>query len=321
MSEDADPASLITVIGEALIDLVPGEEPDSVRARPGGSPYNVAFGLARLGHPTALMARFSDTALGAILRRRALSAGLRLDAAPVVREPTTLAVVSLDADAQASYDFYVEGTADWNWTPFELSRLPAQTRVLHFGSLASWLPPGGDRILDLAKVVRARGDVLVSYDPNLRPPLLGHPDRARPIVERRVAVAHVSKASREDVAWLYPGRSWGWVAAHWLELGAGLVVITGGADGSEAFTPSGITVHRPAPAVAVVDTVGAGDAFTAGLLGALVRRRIHRPEALGAATADSLAGILDEAIAIATITCTRVGADPPTATEAGLAQL
>lgn len=112
----------ITVIGEALIDLVPGDQPQTYHAVPGGSPYNVAIGLARLGHRTALMARLADNALGRILRDRAQAEGIDLRAAPPAAEPATLAIVSLDDTAQASYDFYLNGTADWQWTAPETGR-------------------------------------------------------------------------------------------------------------------------------------------------------------------------------------------------------
>ena len=140
----------ITVIGEALMDLVPGDHPQTYHAVPGGSPYNIAIGLARLGHRTALMARLADNALGRILRDRAQAEGIDRRAAPHAGEPATLAVVSLNASAQASYDFYLNGTADWQWTAQETGRAPDTTAVLHFGSIASWTPPGDARILALA---------------------------------------------------------------------------------------------------------------------------------------------------------------------------
>ncbi|MHB1592950.1 MAG: carbohydrate kinase family protein [Streptosporangiaceae bacterium] len=307
--------SRVTVIGEALIDLVPGAEPGSFIASAGGSPYNVAIGLARLGVPTSLMARLADNALGRILRGGAEAEGIDLSAAPRATEPTTLAVVSLDAQARASYDFYHQGTADWQWSPGELSRVPGSTGVLHFGSLASWLPPGDQRILDLAGQVRARGDVLVSYDPNIRPTLLRDPGHGRDVVERAVRIAHLVKASAEDIAWLYPGRSTAEVARQWLALGTSLVVITDGERGAGAFTGTGPVINRPAAAVTVADTVGAGDSFTAGLIAALIRSgRASPPGLLGLPAAD-LAAVLDEAITVASLNCQRTGNDPPTAAD------
>ncbi|MGO9082224.1 MAG: carbohydrate kinase family protein [Streptosporangiaceae bacterium] len=307
----------VTVIGEALIDLVPGDEPLSFRACPGGSPYNVAIGLARLGHDTVLMARLADNAFGRILRRRAAAEGIRLDAAPQAHEPTTLAVVSLDEQARASYDFYIDGTADWQWTAAEAGRIPADTAVLHFGSLASWTPPGDERISELAQQLRRRGDALVSYDPNVRPGLLGDPGRARPLAERSAGLAHLVKASAEDIGWLYPGRSAAEVAGGWLELGATVVVITDGDSGADTFTAAGPALHCPAQPVAVADTVGAGDSFTAGLLASLIRRGLHHPARLAASPAGQLSGAVRDAIAAAAVTCQRPGADPPAIAELG----
>ena len=302
----------ITVIGEALIDLVPADAAGTYTAFPGGSPYNVAVGLARLGHPTSLMARLAATALGRILRERAEAEGIDLAAAPSAAEPATLAVVSLDAQARASYDFYREGTADWQWTERECDRAPERTAVLHFGSLASWTPPGDQHILGLAARLRGLGDVLVSYDPNVRPGLLGDPSHGRTLVERGVRTAHLVKASQEDIAWLYPGLPAARVAGRWISLGAAVVVITDGADGATAFTASGQTIHRPALPIAVADTVGAGDSFTAGLIDSLIRRRRSVPDSLTRCPEAELAAAVADAIAVAALNCQRAGNDPPT---------
>ena len=310
----AEPAT-VTVIGEALIDLVPGERPGTFGAFPGGSPFNVAIGLARLGHRTALMARLADNTFGRLLRDKAAAEGIDLSAAPLATQPTTLAVVNLDADASASYDFYLEGTADWQWTGAEIAAVPAATAVLHFGSLASWTPPGDALILALARRFRERGRVLVSYDPNVRPGLLTDPVQARRQVEAAIAVAHLAKASGDDIEYLYPGLQAAGVAARWLDLGATLVVITGSASGAEAFAASGVAVRRPARPVPVADTVGAGDSFSAGLLGALVSRDLQDPAALAGCPAESLAAALDDAIMVASLNCQRQGNDPPTLAE------
>jgi fructokinase len=305
----------VVVIGEAIVDLVPAGQGRSFTASPGGSPYNVAIGLARLGLSTTLMARLSDGQLGRILREHAAAEGIRLDAAPHARELATLAVVSVDDDARASYDFYADGTADWHWTAGEISRAPEAPAVLHFGSLASWTPPGDERICLLAQRMRDRGDVLVSYDPNVRPGLLRDRDHARQLVERNVRLAHLTRASAEDIGWLYPGESTDKVAQRWLGLGSAVVAITDGGSGAYAFTTHGDTIRRPAPPVAVVDTVGAGDAFTAGLIASLIRRNQHSPAQLRASRAAELSGALDEAILVASLTCQRAGADPPTSRE------
>lgn len=304
----------LTVIGEALIDLLP-DGPDCYRARCGGSPFNVAVGLARLGHRTSLMARLSGDGLGRRLRAAAAAEHVDLDAAPQAGEPTSLAIVTLDEDGSAGYDFRMDGTADWLWTEAELARLPADTAIVHAGSLASWTPPGDDRIHAAISRIHAAGQALVSYDPNIRPALLASPALARPRVERFAAVAHVVKASREDAEWLYPGSDVGEVAGRWLALGALLVIVTDGPNGAFAYQPGVPPVHRPGRSVTVADTVGAGDAFTAGLLGGLARRGIVTPELARRAPARLVAEVADEAIVVSALTCQRPGADPPRAGE------
>jgi fructokinase len=303
----------VTVIGEALIDLVQLDAPGDYRARPGGSPFNVAVGLARLGHRTALMARLADNTFGRMLRTQAEAEGIDLTHAPAAAEPTTLAVVSTDPEGRASYDFYLDGTADWRWTAAETARTPPDTAVLHFGSVASWTPPAAEHIHSAAQRLRTGGTTMISYDPNVRPALLGDPERGRRAVERSVGLAHVVKASREDVEWLYPGTPIERIAARWLELGALLVVVTDGADGAHVFPARAAHFSRPGRKVAVVDTVGAGDAFTAGLLGGLLRHGLHTPKSLAAATPDALTDAVDDAVLVSALTCERLGADPPTA--------
>ncbi|MBO0803343.1 MAG: carbohydrate kinase, partial [Nocardiopsaceae bacterium] len=259
----------LTVIGEAVIDLVPGKGRDCYQARPGGSPFNVAVGLARLGHRVTLMARLADNTFGRLLRSRATAEGIDTSRAPEAPEPTTLAVVGLDSEGRASYDFYADGTADWQWSAAETARIPGDTAVFHMGSIACWTPPGDEPIRDAAARLRHDGRALVSYDPNVRPALLGEPARARGLVERSAGVAHIVKASREDAEWLYPDANLERVARGWLDLGALLVVITDGPRGAYLFQAGASPRHRPGLRVRLADTIGAGDAFTAGLLGGL----------------------------------------------------
>jgi fructokinase len=305
---------MLTVLGEALIDLV-AEESGLYAARPGGSPLNVAVGLARLGLPTELLARLADDAFGRRLRAHAEDNHASTSSCIHARQPTTLAVVSLDEQGRAEYDFYIEGTADWQWTDEELAKLPAGTTVLHTGSLASWTPPGADRVTAMLTRERAGGTLLLSYDPNVRPRLLGSPGRGRTLIERDVALAHVVKSSDEDLAYLYPELSPDEVIDNWLELGPSLVVVTHGPNGSRAGTIDGVRVVRPPIRVEMADTIGAGDAFMAGLLASLYENDLATPEAVRAITADEVARTLDDATLIAALTCERHGADPPTAAE------
>lgn len=298
---------LLAVVGEALIDL----GADGVE-RPGGSPLNVAVGLARLGQPTALLARLGSDAHSGVLRGHAAASGVDLRWTVDTDRPSTTARVHLDEHGVAGYEFRVDGTADFGWTDDELVLPPA--RAVHFGSLASWLPPGG-AVIDRAVAAARAAGAFISYDPNVRPPLQPDRGRAREQVERSVAHAHLVKASTDDLAHLYPDSEPSEVARGWLASGGpSLVVITHGAAGVTATTP-GTRLARPAPAVRVADTVGAGDAFTSGLLDALARHDATTPARLAALREPELAAILDAAALVAAITCGRTGADPPNRAE------
>ncbi|MER6174347.1 carbohydrate kinase [Streptosporangium sp. NPDC001681] len=310
---------MISVIGESVVDMVAEDDGRTYTAHPGGSPLNVAVGLARLGDPTAFVARLSSGVLGQTLRAHAAANGVDLRWAVPASEPATLAIVSVDEAGQATYDFHVEGTADWQWRDGE-PHLPAETQVIHAGSVAAWRPPGGDRIADAVARARAEGHVLISYDPNIRPALLDDPAAACPLIERYVALAHVVKVSEEDLRWLYPERQASEVAEGWLALGPDLVVVTYGGEGCLGLTRGGHALRRPAIPVQVVDTVGAGDAFTAGLLDGLLRGGRATPALIGELSEAELTGALDQAVMVAGLTCERAGANPPTRAELRAAQ-
>ncbi|WP_203433190.1 carbohydrate kinase family protein [Jiangella asiatica] len=306
----------IIVSGEALVDLV--ADPDGrYRAVPGGSPANVAVGLARLGAPTQLLARLGTGAFGQVVRDHLVANGVGLDHAVDTADLTTLAVVSLDGEGRAAYDFYAEGTADWGWRPDELpASLPAETLALVTGSIAVAREPGAAALVELIRRERSRGAVSVVLDPNLRPSLLAPHDVVRRQWNELVALADVVKVSDEDLAWLAPELPVASLAADWARRGPALVVVTRGAAGAIGVTSGGTTVDVPTPEVEVADTVGAGDAFTAGLVDSL-----RLDGLLGGAARDRLAtladaplrAILDRAALVAAMTCERPGADPPTA--------
>jgi fructokinase len=309
MSSDAQPAFI--VVGEALIDLGASAAADgSYLARPGGSPLNVSVGLARLGQPVAFAGRLSDDPFGTILRRHLGRSGVDLGYVVSAREPSTIALVEI-TDGHARYQF-TTGGADFQWTADELAFLPAGASALHFGSLTSWLPPGDSAVAAAVARIGRRGPVLVSYDPNIRPALQPDVRAARHQVESAVQFANVVKASLDDVRYLYPGREPDSVARTWLDLGAALVIVTAGAEGATGWLLRGPVVRRPASPGPVADTVGAGDAYTSGLLDALARRDLLAPAALAASLdAVVLTEVMDAAAVVAGITCSRPGADPP----------
>jgi fructokinase len=310
-------AGVITVVGEALIDLVPVERDGLYEAAPGGSPANVAIGLARLGVPVRFAARLADDGFGRRLRAHLAANGVDLSVAIRAHEPTSLAVVHVDQRGGVEYDFRVQAAADWQWTDAELAGIPLERVVaLHTGSLAAALLPGAEPIERL--VQRSRASATISYDPNCRPALMGPRIEVADRVKRLVRLADVVKASAEDLAWLAPGRAPADVAAAWLRRGPALVVITLGADGVLASARATPGVFRPGRTVDVVDTVGAGDAFVSALLAALYQRDLlgaHRRAALQSIGQQQLVEILDEAVLASAITCTRRGADPPTQAE------
>jgi fructokinase len=310
--DDRSPA--FVVVGEALIDLTPPADDGSCIARPGGSPMNVAIGLARLGQPTAFAGRLSADPFGTVLRRHLERSAVGLQHVVAAEDPSTIALVEL-ANGQARYQFSLG--ADFQWLAAELAFLPGGAQAVHFGSLASWLPPGDAAIAVAIGALRQAGSVLISYDPNVRPALQPDAAAARQQVEQSVSFAHVVKASSDDLAWLYEQDTADAVARRWLDLGAGLVVITAGAEGAAGWTPGQPAVSRPSFQVEVADTIGAGDAFTSGLLDALARSDLLAPAKLAAlGDAAALAAVLDDASRVAGITCSRAGASPPTRAEA-----
>jgi fructokinase len=227
-----------------------------------------------------------------------------------------LAIASLDRDGRASYGFYLNGAADWQWSVAELpARLDRSVTALHTGSLALALEPGASA---LERLMTAQRTATVSIDLNLRPSILRDRERERERVERQVRAAHIVKASDEDLAWLYPGAAIDDVAGKWRAAGVSCVVVTLGEQGAYLLAPNGVAHRQTARPVDLVDTVGAGDAFTGGLLVALAAL-----DALGDDAAERLASItpqqwlavLDHAGAVAAITCGRRGADPPTLDE------
>jgi fructokinase len=310
-------AGVVAVAGEALVDFVPAGRPGLFEAAPGGSPANVAVGLARLGVPVRLLARIADDLLGHRLRAHLAGNGVDLAVAVRAAEPSSLAIVAVGPDGMVEYDFRVQGTADWQWRDEELDGvLDGGVVALHSGSLALTMPPGADALQRL--LARAQEAMTISYDPNCRPLLMGTPDAVRGRVEALVALADVVKASADDLAWLLPGRPPEQVAEAWLARGPSVVAVTLGPAGVVMAAGQAGVVRRPGLAVDVVDTVGAGDAFMSALLAGLHRRDLlgaDRRADLRGVDGATLAELADEAVLAASITCTRHGADPPTSAD------
>jgi fructokinase len=302
---------MIIVCGEALMDVfAQGDTPMGVSldARVGGSPFNVAIGLARLGQRSALLAALSRGFLGERLRRTLAEEGVDLSLAVTVDAPTTLALVGLDAAGSPSYAFYGEGGADRQLLPAHLPALNETVAALHFGSYSMVVEPVASSQRRL--VEQACATHVISYDPNLR--LNVEPELARWVetVQWMAQRAQLIKVSAEDLEALRPGVPFEAVARDWLEQGASLVVVTAGARGAHAFTREHAVVV-PALAVQVVDTVGAGDTFQAALLTWLSEQGLLSIAGLKALTLDQLRAAIVFASSAAAITCSRRGADMP----------
>ncbi|MEV0645806.1 carbohydrate kinase [Phytomonospora sp. NPDC050363] len=305
---------VIAVIGEAVADaFLPAEAAGGLdlRITPGGSPANTAVALSRLGTSARFLGRLSTGPLGRLLRGHLTESGVDLSASVDTERKATLAVAALDADGRADYDFYAEGTADWHWTPAELARLAeVPVEAVHTGSLALALPPGAGAIRDA--LAEARTSATVSVDPNARPGIV---DAAtyRERLPLWLPLADIVKVSDEDLAYIHPGEDPLDVCDRWHEQGVALVVVTRGGEGATASL-RGERVEVPAVPVDLVDTVGAGDSFTAGLLHTLGRlgRLGGRLDAL---TATELREALDFAALVSARTCATEGANPPWARE------
>ncbi|MCA0297246.1 MAG: carbohydrate kinase [Actinobacteria bacterium] len=296
----------VTVVGEALIDIVIDVHGDSVE-HVGGSPANVAIGLARLGHDTRLATHIGTDDRG---RRIAdLMAAEHVELTPgstdATRTPT--AAAHLDAAGVATYEFDLE----WRLDPATVE--VADGGHLHTGSIGATLSPGGDAVLEIVRA--ARDHATVSYDPNARPTLMGSPDEARPVIERLIALADVVKASEEDVRWLYGTTPVTQVLAHWASLGPSVCAVTQGGD--ELVVLAGGELQRfPTLPTVVADTVGAGDSFMSGLVSGLLDAGLlggpDARERLRFAEWPAITAAVERALACAAITVSRPGANPPT---------
>jgi fructokinase len=295
---------LITVIGEALVNLVPGPGGGVLRALPGGSAFSTAVRAARLGYPTALMARLSRDPFGQILRRHASRYGVDLSASPDADEPTMIAVAASPSSPDGDGSLYYHGTASWQWSSAELGWIPAGTTVLHLDSLACCVPPGSTRILRAASRHRSRG-AIVCLNVNIKAAVVGSPARGRLLLDRPIRSADVVGASVEDLAWLYPGRAPEAVAQMWLAAGPQLAVLTRGCEGVVAVRKSGVVLHRAArPAPVAAGTWGS--AFTGALLGGL-HQLSHAGMTVGGLATSDLAAMLDRALAAAVAPTTAAG--------------
>ncbi|NHA69871.1 carbohydrate kinase family protein [Phycicoccus flavus] len=300
----------VVVVGELLVDIV--DRADGTSAEfVGGSPANVAAGLARLGHDTGLACLVGTDERGRLCAEHVEARGVHLLTGSVSPEhPTSTAHATIDAHGAASYVFDLH----WDLPPVQL---PEGLAHLHTGSIATTLEPGEAEVT--VAVRRARETGTVSYDPNVRPTIMGDVAQVRPRVEELVGLADLVKCSEDDVAWLYPGETPTQVMDRWAGLGASLVVVTLGGDGVTWRTADGGEETEAARVKDVADTVGAGDSFMAGLVSGLLDAGLlggpDARERLRAATLADVAPAVDRALATSGLTVRHHGAYSPTREE------
>ncbi|RYE30308.1 MAG: carbohydrate kinase [Hyphomicrobiales bacterium] len=302
----------ILVCGEAIVDLFVSADNGRLEAQPvlGGSPYNVAIGLARLGVPTSLFGGLSCDVFGAAIRSRLIAEGVDVAHAVASDRLTTISVVGTDADGHPAYAFHGEGKADRSIGLADLPReLDEDIRAIVMSSFTLAVEPVASAHLALAR--RETGNRLISVDPNLRRTVT--PDLAdwRRRFAAFVPCADIVKASEEDIGIAFPGLSHGEVTADWFAAGAKLCIVTHGDRGAVAWRPGRAPIVEAGRPVETVDTVGAGDSFHAALLARLDRYASLTREGLAALDDAQLSDVLDFAVTAAAITCSRRGADPP----------
>ncbi len=299
------------VIGEALIDVV--RHPDGTEtALPGGSPANVAIGLGRLERQVELLTWIALDDHGRMIRENLEASGVTLVRGSESAIHTPVATALLDEMGSAQYDF------DLTWAVNPNAAITRKPHIVHTGSIGAILPPGAAEVRHLLE--QHRETATVTYDPNVRPALMGSRVTAGKQIARLIQLADIVKVSDEDLEWLDPDLAPNATARGWLAMGPAIVVVTRGERGATAFIKDGRKIDVSAPHVAIADTVGAGDSFMAGLIDGLWSQGYlgaeHRND-LPMITSDVITYVLNRCVGIAAITVSREGADPPTRAELG----
>jgi fructokinase len=302
---------MLLVCGEALMDVFAAGDTGTgmaLDARVGGSPFNVAVGLARLGQPVGFFGAVSRGFLGERLMASLRAEGVDTATTTRTDAPTTLSLVGMDAQGVPSYAFYGAGAADRQLLPEALAQLPPALQAVHLGSYTAVVEPVAATLRQLVERVRAH--TLVSYDPNVR--LNVEPDLGpwQDMLGWMQARCHLLKISDEDLGLLLPGTSAQVFAEQSLAAGVGLVVVTRGGEGAQAWTRGAVASAASVP-VKVVDTVGAGDTLLAALLTWLAENGALSPQAPANLSAAKLTQMLQFGVRAAAITCSRRGADLP----------
>ncbi|GAA5067645.1 carbohydrate kinase [Roseibacterium beibuensis] len=303
---------MILCAGEALIDMLPRKTEKGEAAfapYPGGSVLNTAVALSRLGVATQFFTGLSTDLFGERLSNVLTANGVGHGLAARSDRPTTLAFVTL-TDGQASYAFYDENTAGRMLTEADLPAIPEDCAACFFGGISLAVEPCAEAYAALAARAAGAGRV-VMLDPNIRPGFIAEEERFRARMDRMLSHADIVKLSDDDLRWLMGDRSFVELTSELQKKGPKLVLVTQGAAGVTAFGPGG-EVHVDATTVEVVDTVGAGDTFNAGLLAGLSDAGLLDKALLAEGLPeDGLRAALELGVKAAAVTVTRAGANPP----------
>ncbi len=304
------------VCGEALFDFFETGRPEGANAvynaRIGGSPFNVAMGLARLTARVSLLTGVSRDLFGDRIAESLTTEGI--DSWAVVRKeaPSTLSFVGLDADGSPAYAFFGNGAADRSLEPEDLPPLPAHVEWLHFGSYSLVTPPTSSTLFNLLEREKSR---FISLDPNIRPTVVSDMSVWETRISAMLPLVDLVKVSTEDLTMLYPDRDPLDTAQSWLDEGPRLVVVTDGGREVTGLTENG-EQRVPVSDTEIVDTVGAGDTFMAMLM-YLLGKNGNPSSMLNSLDNARLASILDVCARAASLTCSRRGADLPRLEEVG----
>ncbi len=307
---------MILCCGEALIDMIPtGAAGGQVAFTPhaGGAVFNTAIALARLGAPTGFVSGLSSDLFGDQLRNALAESHVDTSLAVISDRPTTLAFVQLD-QGHATYTFYDENTAGRQLEPAQLPDLPDSANALFFGGISLISEPCAD--FYSALVLRESADRVIAIDPNIRAGFITDEARYRARLDLLFRHADIVKVSDEDLNWILPGpQALPDKAAQLRALGPQVVVLTRGDAGASALGPGGRMIDVASHPAKVVDTVGAGDTFNAGVLANLSENGLLTKAALRSIRDAELEQALDFGARVAAITVSRSGANPPWAAE------
>jgi fructokinase len=308
---------MILCCGEALIDFVPLADVRAYRPCPGGSVFNIAVGLGRLGTPVSFFCKMSDDFFGDMLVETLLQNNVNTEYCPRAPGETTLAFVSLpdEKHQEPQFMFYANDTVDRNLNLSDLpAYLPDEIMALHFGSISLVMEPGATSLETLMK--RESRKRIISLDPNVRPSIISDKAAYRDRFEKWVGLVDILRLSFADLYWLYPGVKSENLIQRWFGQGISLCILTRGAEGATGYTGNGTIASASAIQVEVEDTVGAGDTFLAAALNFLHQENLlYKRDILGNLSEDQLKACLSFANRAAAINCSRRGADPPYAHE------